>query len=41
MQICLTGHNQELQKLDFSAALYRTMTVSLPSRRITVDFQSG
>ncbi len=41
MQICLTSHNQEQHKLDFSTALYQSMTISLARRQITVNFLIG
>jgi hypothetical protein len=41
MQFQLTSYNQDLHKFDFPAAFYRTLTVILPGKRITLDFQSG
>ena len=41
MKLSLTTHNQEQQVLDISSTLYQALTVNLPGRQITVDFQTG
>ena len=41
MQFHLTSYNQELHRFDFPAAFYRTLTVILPGKQITLDFHTG
>lgn len=41
MQFLLTSYNQEHHRFDFPAAFYRTLTVILPGKQITLDFHTG
>ncbi len=41
MQLCFIAPNQQQHKFDFPTALYETLTLILPSKQITIDFQTS